>query len=443
MKFKNINIKRFFTVDLWQHNHERVTSFRALCVKLVKVMVLAVQGFLTDNCPLRASALTFYSIFSIVPVAALIFGIAKGFGIEAMLKRELTEKFAEHQMLLDKVMGFAETTLRSARGGMIASIGIIVLFWTVIKVISNIEYSFNDIWGIKAHRSFFRKFSDYTSLILICPLLVVFSSSATVFVSTQVSRFTESTFLINTLSGPFNIVFANLLPYFLSWLLFTFIYMVMPNTKVKLGSALIAGIIAGTAYQLLQKNYIILQVALSKYNTIYGSLSALPLFLIWLQVSWLIVLFGAEISFAHQNIDTYEYEPHALNISEALRKKLLLQVTSLIVKAFVNEQPAITDIELAHACGIPIRQTRDILYRLSEAGIINKVANDRKDCFGYQPAVPEEKISVASVLRQVENCGKGSFPFPPKEDFSNVADSLNALYTEMEKSEYNKLLKDL
>ncbi|MCP3965850.1 MAG: YihY/virulence factor BrkB family protein [Lentisphaerae bacterium] len=443
MNFKNFNIKRFFTVDLWQINLHGVSSFRALCVKLVKVMVLAIQGFLTDNCPLRASALTFYSIFSIVPVAALIFGIAKGFGIEAMLKRELAEKFTEHQMLLEKVYGFAETTLRSARGGMIASIGVIVLFWTVIKVISNIEYSFNDIWGIKAHRTFFRKFSDYTSLILICPLLVVFSSSATVFVSTQVSRFTESTFLINTLSGPFNIVFANMIPFFLSWLLFTFIYMVMPNTKVKLSSALIAGIIAGTAYQLLQKNYIILQVALSKYNTIYGSLSALPLFLIWLQVSWLIVLFGAEISFAHQNIDTYEYEPHALNISDALRKKLLVQVTSLIVKTFVNEKPAIPDVELAHLCGIPIRQTRDILYRLSEAGIVNKVADDNKDSYGYQPAIPIEKISIASVLHQVENCGRGAFPFPPKEDFSHVSESLKALYDEMDISPNNKLLKDL
>jgi membrane protein len=436
-------IKAFFTEDVWALNLRELSGIRSFFIKQLRIVVLAVQGFLADKCSLRASALTFYSIFSIVPIAAMVFGIAKGFGYEQKLKAQLLERFADHEVVLEKIYAFADTTLREAKGGMIAGIGVAVLFWTVIKVIGNIEHSFNDIWGIKQHRTLYRKFSDYMSMLLILLLLLIITGGATVFVTTQLSRLSNAIPYFDVVGSPLTSLSVKAIPFILTWGLFTFIYKVMPNTKVSFNSALLAGVITGTAFQFLQMGFIIAQVALSKYNTIYGSFAALPLFLIWLQISWLVVLFGAEVSFAHQNIETYEFEPHSLEISYSYRKKLLLQVATMIVKSFEKHDTPLNDVEIAHACGIPIRQTRDILFALINAGVVAKVVNDKSDTIGFHPAVPINIISIQYVLEQVEACGTGKFPFPHTEDFDKISQNLNVINNTINSSPENKLLKDI
>ena len=215
--------------------------------------------------------------------------------------------------------------------------GLVLLFWTVIKVLSNIEASFNSIWGVRQPRSIVRKFSDYLSIILISPLLVILQSSATVFITTQISAIADRIALIGFFSPLITLSFK-LIPYVLVWVLFTMLYLVMPNTRVKFSSGLVAGVIAGTVYQLFQWFYISLQVGAARYNAIYGSFAALPLFLVWLQVSWTIVLFGAEISFAKQHARDHEFESDTEQASPGLRKMVALQIARLVVLKFVAVQ---------------------------------------------------------------------------------------------------------
>lgn len=443
MKRKISLMKRFFNVDLWEINLRSLSTFRASCIKLVRVLVLSIHGFLVDKCPLQASALTFYTIFSIVPLAAIIFGIAKGFGMQQKLQADLNAKFSEYQVLLDKLYELADKALANAQSGAIAIIGLVVLFVTVIKVIGNIEHSFNDIWGVKTARSLFRKCGDYTILLIVCPALLLFASSITVYIRTQLSHFAEAGYVWDSLLGPIQFILIKSIPFLISWLLFTFIYKTMPNTKVKILSAVFAGIVAGTLFQLLQQYYIIVQLAFSHQSAIYGSFTAIPLFLLWLQLSWYIVLLGAELSFAHQNIDTYECEPYASSTSESLRRKLLIKTCTIIVKNFIAGEKPMSDIAVARACGIPIRESRELLFSLSNAGIVNKVLDAQEDEAGYNPSMPIDKISIQNIWKKVDAVGRNSFPLPEKEKFSTLEDELKALAEDCTNSKHNKLVKDL
>lgn len=435
-------IKVFFTDEVWKINLDELDFVKAAAVKSIRVLILAIKDFTEDHCQLRASALTFYTVFSIVPIAALIFGIAKGFGLEETLKAQLCQYLAEYPGLVDKVYAHAEALLREAKGGMVAGIGVVFLFWTVMKVIGNIETSFNHIWGVKKGRSLWRKVSDYMLMVVACPILIIASGSATVLLSSRLSSFIDSN--ISFLRGVSNPAILKLLPLVTAWLLFSFIYAFMPNTKVKWKSAVIAGVVSGTVYQVVQEGYIFLQVMLfTKYNSIYGGLAVLPLFLIWLQLSWLIVLFGAEISFAHQNLESYEYEPHALDISYNLKKQLTVQVTMMIVKAYQQELKPPTDIELAHQSGIPVRQVRDILFRLIESGVVAKNSDNISGEAGYLPAIPAEKLTIQYVLEKIENCGKCEFPLPATDEFQRLAASFKSLEETVRKSPDNKLLKEI
>ncbi len=437
------NIKQFFTVDIWTSDITKLSNSKFLMFRTLKIIILAIKGFAEDHCQLRASALTFYSVFSIVPVAAMIFGIAKGFGVDQSLKSQLYERFAEHQAVLEKVFVFAESTLRDTRSGMVAGVGVVILFWTVIKLIGNIESSFNHIWGVKTDRPFFRKFSDYMSLVVICPILIIMAGSATVLISAQLNRVVDNVIILKAFGSPLTLTIIKLVPFFTAWILFSFIYGFMPNTRVSWRSALIAGIAAGTCYQLLQESYIIIQVALSRYNTIYGSFSALPLFLLWLQLSWLIVLFGAEISFAHQNIDTYESEINAAKINYSFKKKLIIQVATSVVQQFQSQSGMPDDIEVAQHCNLPIRQVRDILYTLHEAGIILKTEDYKANVIRYAPAIPPEKLTIQMVLEKIESCGDNFITAPDNEIFNKISKSMSGIAESARSSTDNRLLKEL
>ncbi|HOX15820.1 MAG TPA: YihY/virulence factor BrkB family protein [Smithellaceae bacterium] len=170
----------FIKNDIWRIRHTNLPRGKSFFLSPLRVLILSIRGFDEDKCHLRASALTFYSLISIVPVAAMAFGIAKGFGFEKILEAQLRSRLSGQEEVLNKVIGFSHSLLDSTRGGLIAGVGLIVLFWAVIKVLGQIEGSMNDIWGIKEGRSFGRKFGDYLSLMLICPVLIILSSSVTI-----------------------------------------------------------------------------------------------------------------------------------------------------------------------------------------------------------------------------------------------------------------------
>ncbi len=370
-------------------------------IKQLRILLLATRGFGQDQCPLRASALTFYSILSIVPVVAMAFGIAKGFGFQEMLENQLMEKFSGQEDVMIRVVDFAHSLLENTKGGMIVGIGIIVLLWTVIKLLAHIEGSFNDIWEVKKSRSYGRKFSDYLSIMLISPLLIIMSSSATVFITTKIALITEKVALIGMFS-PMIFFMLKLIPYCLMWILFIFTYILMPNTKVNFSAGFIGGIIAGTIFQAAQLAYILFQVGVAKYNAIYGSFAALPLFLIWMQLSWLIVLFGAEISFSYQYVDTYEFEPDLRQISPAFKRLLTLQVANRVISTFSKGKMPLTASNLSQALEIPIRLVQQLLDELVESEIFSITEIKENEKLAYQPARDINIITVKSIIEALE-----------------------------------------
>jgi membrane protein len=432
----------FLRTDVWRIRAKDLSRTRYFFVKQLRIIILSVHGFRKDKCSLSASALTFYSILSVVPIMAMAFGIAKGFGFQKLLEKQLMEKFQGQGEVMTRVIGFAHTLLEKTKGGVIAGIGVILLLWTVIKLLSQIEHSFNAIWGVDTPRTYGRKFSDYLSIMLISPILFILSSSVTVFITTQIAAITQKVSLLGMFS-PVIFLMLKFIPYGLIWILFVFMYILMPNTKVNFSSGLIAGIIAGTIYQIAQWAYIAFQVGVAKYNAIYGSFAALPLFLIWIQLSWLVVLFGAETSFAYQYVGTYEFEPDGRPISPAFKKLLSLQVSRLVISRFFKAEPPLSAFNIAKTLEVPIHLAQQILDELVEARILSDTKVKKNKEVSYQPARDINTITINSVIKALEQEGDDNIPVAQTPELSRLSEALKTLNEEIEKSPSNRLLKDI
>ncbi|HIA35748.1 MAG TPA: YihY/virulence factor BrkB family protein [Flavobacteriales bacterium] len=433
---------QFVKSDIWKIRLNDQPKNSKYLIRNLRIILLAFRGFDEDKCQLRASALTFYSLLSIVPVVAMIFGIAKGFGFEEMLEVQLQETMSGNPEIIEEVMKFANSMLENTKGGLIAGVGVIVLIWSVMKVLGNIENSFNDIWEIKRSRDIVRKFTDYLTIMLLAPILMILSGSVTVFITTQINNITESISLLGYFS-PIIEFLIKLIPYSLVWLLLTFIYIVMPNTKVDFKSAFFAGIIAGTGFQLTEWIYINGQIGVAKYNAIYGSFAALPLFLGWLQISWLIVLFGAELSFAHQNVDRYELEIDSSDMSYSQKRILSLFITHLVVKKFLKGEMALMANDISDKLKIPIRIVRQILFDLQQVHIVSEIKTDDPKIVTYQPAISVNLISVKYVIEALEAKGMIELPAVENNELQSIQEIMKDFQGEITESKSNKLLKDI
>lgn len=436
-----LNLVNYLKTGIWRIPLATVKRPKAYIIRLVRTILLTIRGFAIDNCAIRASSLTFYTLLSIVPVAALAFGIAKGFGFEKLLEKQVLESFAGQEEVIIKIIDFARSLLENTRGGLIAGVGIILLFWSVIKVLHHIENALNHIWSV-APRSFGRKFSNYLAIMLICPILIIVSSSVNVYITSQVTTITGKIALLEMVSP---LIFASLtiLPYGLTWIMFTLIYLVMPNTRVNFSSGILAGIAAGTFFHLSQKFYISAQINVAKYNAIYGSFAALPLFLIWLQVSWLIVLLGAEISYAHQNVANYEFEPDYQKASIAFKKLLALQITHLLVKKFKKGENPATAQQISQLLNIPPRLVKQILADLVDSCILSATSSNKKQETAFQPARTINTLSIGFIIDALEDKGENNLNVARTRELEILSETLRSFRDEVGKTPANRLLKDI
>ncbi len=435
---------RFLHEDLWRIRLNRLPRGKSWQFRMLRILFLSVRGFNRDKCKQRASALTYYSLLSIVPVMAMAFGIAKGFGLEQNLELLIRQRLRAQEEVVQWILNFARSFLDNTQGGLVAGVGIVLLFWSIISALGEIENAFNDIWGIKKGRSFGRKLSDYMSMMLICPVLLIVSSSMTVFITTQVTALMERHTTFGYLS-PVVGFGLGLLPLAVGWMLFIFIYMFVPNTKVSTRSGVVAGIAAGTVYQVVQWAYITFQVGVASYNAVYGSFAALPLFLVWLQTSWLVVLFGAEMSFAIDNEETYEFERDCLEVSQRFKRLLALRLTEIAVKHFAKGEPPLSAKEMAHQLDAPIRLVRELLYELVAARVLIEVRPDSGNLADgvYQPTQDVERLTIKAVLDALEKRGKSSVPLMRDRELEHLSAILDAFDELIAKSPKNVPLKDL
>lgn len=270
--------------------------------KIVRIFVASIRGFIEDNCFDKASTLTFYSLLSVIPLIAIGFGIAQELGFSDAFTNQIKSQFQNQPQIAEKIIEFSDSTLKRTKGGVVATFGLAILLWTVFRMIGTIATAFDGIWKVGTTPSFWQQVKRYVPMILLFPIFLVGSSSVILFMSTETLVAFQSIKILNFFSSSVKYL-LHWIPYLVSWGLLSFIYIYLPNTKVTWKAGIWSGVIAGILFVIWQWIYITFQVNASSYGAIYGGFAAVPLFLIWLNYSWLIILFGTELACHIQRID--------------------------------------------------------------------------------------------------------------------------------------------
>ena len=438
-KIKKLTL--FFTSEVWSVRLDDYPKHIAFLLRHLRVILVSFRRFGEDKIQLRASGLTYYTLWAIVPILAMGFGIAKGFGFDKDLEMKLIENFKGQEEVLNWIIDMAHSALDTVKGGVVAGVGLVMLVWSVMSVLGNIESSFNDIWQIRQQRSFIRRFTNYLSLMLVTPIFIFLGSSGTVFVATQLTNISNQVDIVNL--SPFVVFLLKLLPYVMVWMLFTLLYIALPNTRVKFTSALIAGILAGTAFQIVQWMYIDAQMFMSRINAIYGSFAAIPLLLTVLQLSWLIVLLGAEISFANQNIELYELEDESTHSSSFAHRAYAILLLEHIVRRFIGGEKPETTQELASRMKIPVRLVHILMDDLLTSHLVSEVYTEKDRLRAYAPAKDVGKYTIKYVVEALDKNGNNRILNKPVDNLHKVLHIQENFLRTMEQAPDNILIQEL
>jgi len=433
----------FFLTGIWAMHLETLPRWRSASIRVLRVVTAALAEFVRDQCMLRASSLTFYTLLSVVPVFAVVFGIAKGFGLEKLLEKELLEQMSGQEQALERILAFSRNMLENTKGGLIAGVGVVVMLWSALKVLGQIESALNAMWDVRQPRSWGRRLSDYLAVMLLAPVLLLVAGSASVFIRTQFDAIVAR-FEIVGLLGPLVFQALKLTPLALVWALFVLIYMAMANTRVRFTAAAAGAAVGGLLYQLVQWIYIDLQVGIAKQNAIYGSFAALPLFLAWVQTSWTIVLFGAELCYVVQHSGGC-CRPNGCSAPSAAEKKLIgLHIARVAAQRLSAGDPPLTAGGMAQAIGLPLRLVQLALADLVAAHILIATAGRKPDEPGFQPAMDIQLLTLQRVSDALESGGVAEASIlPSDENTAKLREALRRLSQAAAESPANQLLKDL
>ena len=369
------------------------TWYKRLGYRIIRTIALVVRGFTSKNLNDTAKALTYSLIFAVVPILAMIVAIAKGFGVADVIETQLNASFLGETGMVPTIMAMVQRYLETAQGGLFIGIGILILLWAVYSFFQSVETAFNRIWNVKKSRSILRQATTYIAIVVLIPVLIICSAGITIAVNSTVGE----------LEG------VEMLQFVIVWLLFTVMYIAVPNTKVKFISALIPGILMGTLFQLLQMLSVYLIAFLSRTSIVYGAFATIPILMTWLQYTSLLILIGAQMSYAIQNNEEFEYEKDVNTMSRRYKDFIMVYLLSVIIKRFEADEAPLTAHELAICDNLPIRVVNQLLSRLVETGILREVYVEDKEEKTFQPALDTHKISVGMVFERIESQGSEEF----------------------------------
>lgn len=430
---KSLSLWKYLWSDVWSDTRDN------WYIKLIKTLNLTVKSFLNANLQSQAAALTYHTILALVPALAILFAIGRGFGFHNLLETQLFNYIPAQKETLDTVVGFVDAYLAQSSQGIFVGIGIALLLWTMISLMSNIESAFNSIWGIKQGRSIWRKITDYTAMLLILPMLMICSSGLSLFMTSTLQNLFAFDFMSPVIS-----ILLKCASYIFTWLFFAAMFMLIPNTKVKFKNALIAGVFTGTGFLILQWIFVSGQMYVSKYNAIYGSFSFLPLLLIWLQFTWVIILSGIAICYSTQSIYRFNFSDKINIISKDYRSKITLAMMAIIVRHFDNGNKAITLDDFTNKYDFPPRIAIEIIEELVEAQLVSKtILIDKDEEIGLQPAVDINKLSIAYVLNRLDNHGASGFVPNFDSNFSEISKALDNIESVITNNAGSTLIKDI
>ena len=403
-------------------------------VQQYRLLFYTARGLVEHGTLVRSAALTFYTLMSLVPILAVVFAVVKGFGLTDGLVENLYGIFPRHPETIDYIVGFAENALARTQGGVVAAVGLVMLFWAVIRVFGSIENAFNNIWEVKVERSIARQWTDYIAVVMIVPVLWILANAVGNYIEQVLGLYDKWYF--TTLSRLASMVVI--------WTMFTLLYLIIPNARVRFQSALMAGIVAGTIFLLFQWGYVYVQRWMTSYNAVYGSFAALPLFLIWMQTSWEILLFGGELSFAYQNISRFAEERESLRISYDQRRKVLLAVMILVARNFRDHGGTLSTDTIRERLGLPTRIVNDVLFQLVQAGQLIAVrSGDGERDVAFTPAHDLASTTVYGILEAVERTGQATLDLGQTPELARMNQEVESLKEEVRHSSNNARLSDL
>jgi len=428
----------FLTSEIWMITEQELTKSSRFSLRLLKKMILSARGVTKDNLFIKAAALSFYTILALVPILALVIAIGRGFGFQQAIVDALSKALSSQAEMIPYIIKFVERYLDRAQGGIFLGVGFAILLWSVLSAFRQIENNFNDIWNVKKSRSIVRQFTMYISLMMLVPILIALSSGFSIFINTQLESSGLSQFF-----SPLSRFLLKVAPYFIFSVLFTIMFLIIPNTKVHFKHALLAGVISGVAFQLFQWLYVSGQINLSNYNAVYGSFAAIPLLLLFLQIAWLIVLYGAELTFVSQNLQNYNFENETNTISRRYKDYLTLMIMKIIITRFEQGEKPIKEQELADEYNIPIRLAHKLLKVLVDTELVSETYTESNQEKSYQPALDIQQITIEMLFDRINKLGSENFKIKEDKGFDDMWEKLEDFRQNKTEDSHMRLIKDL
>jgi len=385
--------------QVWEAEFSNLTRFKRLIQGLIKMVLMVARDFIEKLVKLQAMALAFKTLLSLAPLLAVVFVILKGLDVHNRMEPALAEALAplgeKGQEITAHLIGFVD----KMSAGTLGSVGLVTLFITVVSLLGTIEESFNHIWRVKSPRKLTRKFSDYLSVILVGPVLVF--AALTITAALQSNAFVQRLMSLE----PFGTVILTLLklvPYVALWGAFTFVYVFVPNTRVKLKAALVGGLMAAILWQTVGWGFAVFVASSTRYYAIYSSFAILLLFLLWLHVGWVIVLLGAQVAYAYQHLHLYQEDREELARSPAGREQLALHMMFLVGRNFYHGLDPMSVAELANQLNLPAGLVYDFMEMFHRARLVLPLADEETFVLGRDP----ETIGIKEILDCVRYAGK-------------------------------------
>ena len=410
-------INNFVRYDMWRRTASEYNGFfQRLGYAVMRTIALVIRGFTSKNLNDTAKSLTYSLIFAVIPILAMVVAVAKGFGVLDIIEQQLNHSFLGETNMVPTIMAMVQRYLDTTQGGLFIGIGLVVLLWAVYSFFQSVERAFNRIWNVKRSRSILHQVTTYIAIVVLIPMLLVCSAGITIFIHSTV----ENVIPLEKVYESFHSVGVQIFQFVVCWILYIWMYMAIPNTKVRFMSALIPGILMGTLFQLLQMLSVYLIAMLGRTSIVYGAFATIPILMVLLQYTSLLILIGAEMSYAIQNNEEFEYEHDLSQMSRRYKDFITLYLLSIIIKRFEADEAPLTAHQLSIRDHLPIRLVNRLLSRLVETGVLREVFVEDEEDRTYQPALDTHKISVGMVIERIESQGTELFlqqPSPEMETF--------------------------
>ena len=398
------DIQRFLQYDLWRRTSHDTKGVKGIGLGVLKTIILVIRGFSSKQLNMTANALTYNLVFAVIPILAMILAIAKGFGFAEVIETNLGRSVLGETQLMPEVMGMIDRYLETAQGGTFIGIGLLILIWAVYSFFRNVEQAFNAVWGVKQSRSVVRQLTTYIAVLFLVPVLVIATSGVSLFIHATI----ETTPLLESVNHWSNLI-VRVIQFVVAWVVFLWMYMAIPNTKVRFSSAIFPAVMMGTLFQLLQMLSMYIIVFLGRTSIVYGAFAAIPIIMMWLQWTCLLILIGAEMSYAIQSNEQFEYEKDLEKMSRRYKDFLTMYLLHRIIQRFEQDEEPLMAIELAHENHVPIRLVTNLLNRLVDVGLLRMVYIEQKEERTYQPALDTHKITVGLVIERIDKQGTEEF----------------------------------